>query len=191
MLRQISLIAIFLALLTAPSNAQRNSDWILLGEQSVGFRVHHDTIKIGQPEDWFTNRAFRSLFIVAERTEAHIMGIRIVYLNGYTEDLRTNEFIRRGEQLEVNLDGDRSYLKQIELIYRVRPDFNGDAAIKVFAEPSRRFGGNQGRGDWQELGCQQVAAFGRDRDTLRVGRQEGRFKAIRLLVRDADVEVLD
>ena len=42
-----------------------------------------------------------------------------------------------------------------------------------------------------ELGCKQVALFGRDRDTLPVGRREGRFKAIRLHVRGADVEMLD
>jgi hypothetical protein len=46
-------------------------------------------------------------------------------------------------------------------------------------------------GNWVELGCQQVSFIGRDRDTIRVGRREGRFKAIRLKARGNDVEVLD
>jgi len=46
-------------------------------------------------------------------------------------------------------------------------------------------------GRWEQLGCQQVSFIGKDRDTIRVGRREGRFKAIRLSARTNDVEVLD
>jgi hypothetical protein len=45
--------------------------------------------------------------------------------------------------------------------------------------------------DWVELGCKQVSFLGADRDTIRVGRSEGRFKAIRLSARGNDVEMLD
>ena len=47
------------------------------------------------------------------------------------------------------------------------------------------------RDRWVELGCKQVAFVGADRDTIRVGRREGRFKAIRLSARGNDVEMLD
>jgi hypothetical protein len=47
------------------------------------------------------------------------------------------------------------------------------------------------RRDWVELGCKQVSFLGVDRDTIHVGRREGRFKAIRLLARGNDVEMLD
>lgn len=46
-------------------------------------------------------------------------------------------------------------------------------------------------GRWVELGCKQVAFLGADRDTVRVGRREGRFKAIRLEARGNDVEMID
>lgn len=52
----------------------------------------------------------------------------------------------------------------------------------------------QGRnrdGRWVELGCKEVAFLGADRDTIRVGRREGRFKAIRLEARGNDVEMID
>jgi len=49
----------------------------------------------------------------------------------------------------------------------------------------------QRRGEeWVELGCQQVS-FRVDRDVVRVGRQEGRFYAIRLYARGGAVEMLD
>jgi hypothetical protein len=47
------------------------------------------------------------------------------------------------------------------------------------------------RDDWVELGCKRVSFLGVDRDTIRVGRREGRFKAIRLTARGNDVEMID
>ena len=49
----------------------------------------------------------------------------------------------------------------------------------------------QGRGSWVQLGCKQVNLFGRERDSITVGRREGRFKAIRLSARGNDVEMVD
>ena len=43
---------------------------------------------------------------------------------------------------------------------------------------------------WVELGCRQVSFSGRDRDTIRVDRREGRFRAIRLAARGNDIEVV-
>jgi Protein of unknown function (DUF2541) len=43
--------------------------------------------------------------------------------------------------------------------------------------------------DWVQLGCQQVSFRGRDHDTIRVGRREGRFRAIRLAARGNDIEM--
>ncbi len=219
MLRITSAIALSLTLLISNAHAQRDfnrdrsqidrgrdrdrdrdrdREWVLLGQQTVGFRVDRDVINIDQSEDWYRNRSFRSLRFVAERNDVYMMSIRLVYMNGYSEDRRIDRLIPQAGQLQIELGGERSYLKQIEMSYRSRPDYRGQAVITVFGEPARRFGGPPGPppvldrgGDWAELGCQQVSLFGNDRDTIRVGRREGRFKAIRLLARDADVEVLD
>jgi hypothetical protein len=43
---------------------------------------------------------------------------------------------------------------------------------------------------WVELGCRQVSFDGRDRDTIRVGRSEGRYRAIRLTARGSDIEMV-
>lgn len=182
-------VALQFLLVIPPAQAQRDPDWVFLGEQLVG-KVERDVINIGQSEDWFTNRWFRALYFVAERTDVYLMAIRLVYINGYTEDLRIDEFIPRGDRLEVRLGGDRSYLKSIEMIYRARPELRGEAVIKVFADPVRRRGDASPGSTWVELGCQQVALLGRDRDSIRVGRREGRFRAVRLYAREADVELL-
>lgn len=172
-------------------------DWVLLGEQRVGFRVDRDIIRIGQSEDWYRSRAFRTLHFKAQGNDVHMMAIRLVYMNGFGEDFRVDRLIRQGDDLPIDLRGERSFIRQIEMVYRARPDFGGQAVIQVFGELGRRGPppgpppmASSGR-DWVELGCQEVTLFGKDRDTIRVGRREGRFKSIRLHVRGADVEMLD
>ncbi|HXF53004.1 MAG TPA: hypothetical protein VNK52_02665 [Hyphomicrobiaceae bacterium] len=170
-------------------------DWIVLGRQSVGFGVDRDSIIIGQPEDWFRTRSFRTLYLEVSRNDVHLMDVRIIYLNGYQEEFRVDRLVRQGEVLPIDLRGERSYLRRVDLTYRARPSFRGEAVVTLYGEPAGRGDGPPafapGRGDWVELGCQQVALFGRDSDSIRVGRREGRFRSIRLEVRGADVEILD
>ena len=159
MLRIVTTVAIALVLLLQPAVAQRERDRrpdrpdagesdreVLLGEKSVGFRVDRDTISIGQSEDWFRNRSFRSLRFHADRNDVHMMALRIVYLNGHAQDVRVDRRIKAGNDLRVDLRGDRSYLKQIEMTYRSRPNFEGQAVVRVYGEPARRRDGDRRRG---------------------------------------------
>ena len=59
----------------------------------------------------------------------------------------------------------------------------------VVPEASAQRRDRDGGREWVQLGCQQVSFRGRDRDTIRVGRSEGRFRAIRLAARGNDVEM--
>jgi hypothetical protein len=63
------------------------------------------------------------------------------------------------------------------------------AMIAEDAHAQRR--DRDGDRNWVELGCREVDLFGADRDTIRVGRREGKFKAIRLEAKGNDVEILD
>ena len=172
---------------------RRERSWELLGEKQVGFRVDRDVINLRQGEDWYRERRYRTLHFVADGNDIHMMRIRLVYLNGHGEDFPVDRLIRQGDELPIDLRGERGYIGRIEMTYRARPDFRGGAVIKVYGERSRREGPPPvaDRGDWLELGCKQVSLIGRDRDTVSVGRREGRFSAIRLQVRGADVEILD
>jgi len=178
----------------------KDREWQLLGQKEVGFRVDRDIIRLGHREDWYRNRSFRALHFVASGAEIHLINVRLVYLNGFSEDLRIDTLVRVGQDVPLDLRGDRSYLREIELTYRARPDFRGRATMLVYGEPARRgsprpapfAGRDEPRRDaWIELGCHQVALVGKDRDIIPVGRREGRFKAIRLGVRGSDVEVRD
>jgi hypothetical protein len=65
----------------------------------------------------------------------------------------------------------------------------GTAMVMPDAMAQRRDRDDRDR-RWVELGCQQVSFNGRDRDTIRVGRSEGRYRAIRLTARGSDIEVV-
>jgi hypothetical protein len=197
-----ALVLVGLATDAMAQRRDRDREWILLGEKAVGFRVDRDVIRIGQSEDWYRDRAFRRLHLVAEGNDIHLISVRLVYFNGYSEDYRVDTLIRDGQEQAIELRGDRSFVREIEMVYRSRPGFGGRAVMKVYGQPTRRLGGppggpppviaggGDGR-DWVELGCKGVSLFGKDRDSIDVGRREGRFKAIRLHVRGADVEVFD
>jgi hypothetical protein len=215
--RRLAALATALALagaLSAEAIAQRwgkddgrgdrgdRSEWILLGEKTVRFKVDRDVIVVGHSDDWYKNRGFRRLHLVAENNDIHLMAVRLVYMNGFDEDFPVDRLIRDGQDQPIDLRGERKYLKRIEMIYRSRPSFDGRAVMKVYGEPAR-FGGPPGQlppisggppgggADWTELGCKRVSLFGVDRDSIEVGRSEGRFRAIRLLVRGADIQLLD
>ena len=116
----------------------RERGWELLGEQRVGFRVDRDVIRIGQSEDWYRSRRYRTLHFMAGGNDIYMMSIRLVYQNGFGEDFRVDRLIREGEELPIDLRGERSFINQIEMVYRARPGFGGQATIKVYGEPSRR-----------------------------------------------------
>lgn len=186
------------AVAAAPTQA-REPDWVLLGEQTVGFVTDRDVINIGQSEDWYRDRRFRALHFRAERNDVHMVSIRLVYMNGHAETIDVDRLIRSGEEIPIDLRGERSYLRQIEMTYRSRPSFKGQAVVSVYGEPARRGmppiapvpPAASGPGsDWVVLG-EQTVGFEAERDVIRVGQQEGRFSRIRLEVRGNDVYVND
>ena len=121
-----------------PDDRYAGRGWVPLGEQTVGFGIDRDVINVGQSEEWFRERAFKALHFIAERNEIHMMSVRVVYLNGFDEEIRIDRLIPVGSDLAVDLPGERSYIRQIEMTYRSRPSFRGQAVVKVFGEPVRR-----------------------------------------------------
>ncbi|MBL8566403.1 MAG: DUF2541 family protein [Hyphomicrobiaceae bacterium] len=176
-------IAVLLAL---PASAQRGpKDWVLLGEQTVGFRVDRDVINVGNG-----GARFSELRIVAERNDVHLMALRLVYQNGFAEDFRVDKLLRPGtDAMPVDLRGERSFLRQIELTYRARPSFEGRAVVKVYGELRGGFGGGPAMAKpFDVIESQRV-----DRDdrvvTFDVGRREGRFSALRFRADDGSVRI--
>jgi hypothetical protein len=197
MFRIASAMALLMMLMAGPSAAQRGPGgdrWVELGTMKVGFLGDRDVLRLNHDEAWFSREGpFSDLRLTAERSDIHIMNVRVVYLNGFAEDFRVDGTVRRGQSINVDLRGSRSYLRQIEFIYRSKLSFKGEARMRVDARVARRGppGPGPGPGPRVELLGSQKIGFSVDRDVLRVGRREGRFSRIALRALDNDIEILD
>ena len=161
--------------------------WELLGEQSVGFGVDRDVIRVGRREGRFS-----ALALEVRDNDVEILDLNVFFNRGPPQSLRVREFIRAGGRTRpIQFAwGDRS-IDRIEITYRSRPNFRGRAKVAVFGlrdagpppppPPSAR---------WEELGCGKVG-IKPDRDSIRIGRREGRFSAIKLAVRGSKIELID
>ncbi len=159
---------------------------MLLGQQSVGFGVDRDTIRVGRQEG-----RFEKIALEVTDGDVQINSVTVFFRRGPPQDVAVREFIRAGGRTRpLELQGGDRVIDRIELVYRalMKRRGRGRATVAVFGlQADRR--GPPPRPQWEELGCQKVG-FGADRDVIPVGRQEGRFSAIRLRVERSDVLIL-
>ena len=162
--------------------------WELLGEQSVGFGVDRDVIRVGRHEGRFS-----ALALEVRDNDVEILDLTVFFNSGPPQNLQVREFIRAGGRTRpIQFAwGDRS-IDRIELTYRSRPGMRGRAKVAVFG--LRDFAPPPPPPpppvSWVELGCGKVG-IKPDRDSIRVGRREGRFSAIKLAVRGSKIELID
>lgn len=109
-------------------------NWTLLGENTVRFRTEREILRLSNDEDWYRTRSFDKLHFQVSDGDVDMREIRIGYINGHTETIRVTRNLRRGTDLTVDLPGERSYLRQIEMTYRARPGSWQRPKLKVFGE---------------------------------------------------------
>ncbi|MDZ4791879.1 MAG: hypothetical protein SGJ17_11845 [Hyphomicrobiales bacterium] len=163
----------------------RDGKWEKLGCEQVGRKADRNEIRVGRREGRFS-----AIRLEANGNDVSILDLKIVYANGQPDDIRVRSEIREGEQTRpLDLKGRDRAIERIEFISK--KDFQGrkgrgKAQVCIYGRS------NEKRADkkWEDLGCQSVG-FLSDRDVIRVGRREGRFKAIRLNVSGNAVYLLD
>jgi len=115
-----------------------NQAWQLLGQQAVGRRGATDVIRVEQSGDFYRDRGLEALHFVSENADVHLMSIRVVYQNGYRENIRVDRLIRAGSEISIDLPGRRSFLREIEVTQRKLPGQRGRAIVSVYGEPTSR-----------------------------------------------------
>ena len=163
----------------APIAQAQNSDddrssgrWELLGEKKVGLWLDRDVIKLDQNDEWYKERRYRRIRFDVEDNDIHLNRVRLVYFNDYDENLRVERLIREGEQYSLRLDGDRGYVRQIELDYRSRLNFDGRATVKIYGELAQyrdrdRVAVRDGARDRDRDAIRDDSVRDRDRDAIR------------------------
>ena len=168
----------------------RRDPWELLGEQSVGFGVDRDVIRVGRHEGRFSKIALE-----VRDNDVEILDLTVFFNRGPPQQLRVREFIRAGGRTRpIDFAGGDRSIDRIELTYRSRPGMRGRAKVAVFGlrdfAPPPPPPPSPPPVSWVELGCGKVG-IKPDRDSIRVGRREGRFSAIKLAVRGSKIELID
>ena len=152
-----------------------------IGSITYDARPEREVINVGGGDGEF--RGFR---FEVRQSDVEVQDIRIVYNNGQTVDVRIRQLFRAGSSSRViELGSPRRGLKQVIVNFVA----TGPARI-MFFDVQGTGGGGGGSSEWARLGCKDVK-FLIDRDTLQVGREQGRFSAVRLKVRRAPVEMFN
>ncbi len=170
---------------------QTESGDVLFGTQTVGFGVDRDIIRVGAEIGKFDRIRLRVL-----DNDIFINSMKVVYANGEAEEVAYNADVRKDTRTRwIQLKGDR-FIKEIQLTYRSRPSFKGQAYIEVYGQYAEGWLGPQGEGKkynagWVMLGA-QTAGFTIDRnDVINVSRNEGGFRKVRVQVRDQAITMFE
>jgi hypothetical protein len=163
--------------------------WVKLGEREVNGRVDHDRIDVGRYEGKFSK-----LTLYVENSEIELLDLEITLGNNERFHPEVRHFFKEGARTRViDLPGDDRVIKAINLKYRNLPG-GGRARVEVWGmkgEPAGRAAAfSWDSSGWTMLGEREVN--GRvDHDRIEVGRHEGRFARLTLVVLDSDLELID
>lgn len=164
---------------------------VLFGVQDVGFLVDRDTIRVGAEIGKFDRIRLRVL-----KNEIFVTDLKAVFADGSTETLLTDMKIPADRKTDWIPLTHKGFIKEIQLVYRSKPDFKGQARVEVFGEYEDGWLGPNGEGrkyndGWVLLGTDTAGSIGFDKVKIPVGQNEGGFKQLRVSVKDRDVTMTD
>jgi hypothetical protein len=160
---------------------------VMFGYQDVGFVVDTDVIKVGGNLGKFGRIRLRVI-----KNDIHINSVKVTYLDGETQEVAVDADIPANSRTKwLDIKGDR-FIKEIRLSYRSKPDFKGQARVEVSGQYASGWLGPNGEGrqyneGWVLLGAQTADFAGYDTDAITVGKNEGGFKRLRLIVRESPI----
>jgi hypothetical protein len=114
------------ALTPAPPPPQP-ARWVLLGCRKVGFGIDRDVLRVGGQKG-----RFKAIRLKVAGNDVHMLDLKVVYGNGAPDDIPVRANIAAGTQTRpLDLQGRERFIDNIQMIYRSRPNFRGEATICV------------------------------------------------------------
>ena len=152
------------------------SEWELLGSAQIGTRLERDAIEVGRREG-----RFRTIAFAVSGGDVQIEELKVLYSNGEADQIRVREVLKAGSRSRpIDLPGRGQFIQRIEVAYRSA----GPVKIDFYGEKGR----SPPPPAWVEIGCQSVG-FLDSKDSIRVGRREGAFRALKLQVSESKLRL--
>ncbi len=157
---------------------------VMFGYQNVGFGIDRDVIKVGGEIGKFDRIRLRVL-----GNDVRLNTLKVLYMDGSTQDLAVDADIRANTRTSwLEIDG-KKFIREIQMSYRSKPNFKGQARIEVTGQYADGWLGPNGEGKaynagWVLLGAQTAGFTGFDKDTINVGKNEGGFAKLRIVAKD-------
>ncbi len=124
----LAFAALFATLAPNAEARPNHRDWELLGRQSVGFGVDRDVVAVGRQDG-----DFRKIQLRVKNNEIEMLDLKVVYGNGQSDDIPVREHIRAGGKTRViDLKGGERFIRSVQLVYRSKPSFKGQAVVEVW-----------------------------------------------------------
>jgi hypothetical protein len=172
--------------------------WVMLGERTVNGRVDHDRIEVGRYEG-----RFNRLTMVVENSDLELIDFRIVFGDRTEYHPKLSYVFRDGQRTRaIDLPPSESVIRSIDIQYRNLSA--GEARVQVWgfrtgnaappppppAPPAPPPAPAWDPRGWTLLGERTVD--GRfDHDRIDVGRYEGRFSKLTMVVENSDLELVE
>jgi hypothetical protein len=120
----------FLSIGDAEARRGGKRNWELLGSQKVGFLGDRDVIQVGRKDGDFSAIKLR-----VKGNEVEFLDVKVVYANGQSDDVQVRNKIRAGgETRAIDLKGGDRFIRRVELVYRSRPSFKGQATVELWGK---------------------------------------------------------
>lgn len=181
-----------------PAAVWDSRGWVMLGEQNVNGRVDRDRIQVGRYEG-----RFNKLTLVVLDSDLELQELKIVFADRTEYNPNVRQVFRESSRTRViDLPPSEQVIQRIDLKYRNLPG-GGRARVQVWGFKTAAGGTayqpppqpkpvvvNWDSTGWTKLGEREVN--GRvDNDRIEVGRYEGKFSKLTIVVRDSDLEMID
>jgi hypothetical protein len=175
--------------------------WVPLGERSVNGRYDHDRIEIGRYEGRFSK-----LTMVVENSDLELIDFKIVFGDNTEYHPRLNHVFREGQRTQaIDLPPSEALIRFVDIRYK-NVAGGGDARVQLWglrtgggaplappprtdAPPPPRAPAWDPKG-WTLLGERTVDGS-YDHDRIDVGRYEGKFSKLTIVVDNSDLELID
>ena len=170
-----------------------SSGWTMIASATVDGRVDRDVIPVGK----YAGKFDRVTLVVMD-SDMQLADVTFVFGNGERFSPNTRMDFREGTRTRViDLPGVVRVINRVELAYANKPGDRRRARVEIWGRESGGMTGGGGarppapvfdnRG-WTMLGS--LAVTGKlDHDMIPIGKDEGKFRQLTLVVLDSDVEV--